>query len=302
MLLKPRTESEEMKILRSLNARMELSYEDKQHYLHLKKGYEGEVMFDGLTAGLDSKFYILNDLQLESNNTSFQIDSLFVAQHSIIPCEVKNYEGNYYYENDNFYHYLSKKKITNPLHQSNRSETLLHQFLQKNGFNIPIEGFLNFINPSFYLYQAPFVDKIIYPTQHQRFLKDLEAKPSKLTDRHRKVVDFLIKSHKPVDPYSKLLPYSYEQCQKGLTCCSCHSFLIIVGERKLICSVCGAEEKIDAAVIRSVEELKLLFPGVKITTNLVFDWCGGWLSKKMIGRILKENYKVIGYGQWSHYK
>lgn len=110
MPLKPRTESDEMKILRSLNARMELSFEDKQHYSYLKKGYE----------------------------------------------------GNYYYENDNFYHYLTKKKITNPLHQSNRSETLLHQFLQKNGFNIPIESFLNFINPTFYLYQAPFIDKIVF--------------------------------------------------------------------------------------------------------------------------------------------
>ncbi len=48
MAYKPRIESNELKILRVLNIRMILSEKDKQQYFTLKKGYEGEVMFDAI--------------------------------------------------------------------------------------------------------------------------------------------------------------------------------------------------------------------------------------------------------------
>ncbi|MDQ1144320.1 hypothetical protein QE429_001147 [Bacillus sp. SORGH_AS 510] len=64
MAFKPRTERQELTILRSLNARMELPEEDKKNYYSLKKGYEGEVMFDLLTEQIQSDCYILNDLLL----------------------------------------------------------------------------------------------------------------------------------------------------------------------------------------------------------------------------------------------
>ncbi|MGG1678040.1 hypothetical protein ACIFOT_20110 [Neobacillus sp. NRS-1170] len=43
MPFKGRVESDELKMLRILNTRMELSEEEKRHYLNLEKGYEGEV-------------------------------------------------------------------------------------------------------------------------------------------------------------------------------------------------------------------------------------------------------------------
>lgn len=42
MLLKARSESEELLVLRHLNTRMELAPNDKFHYSNLEKGYEGE--------------------------------------------------------------------------------------------------------------------------------------------------------------------------------------------------------------------------------------------------------------------
>jgi hypothetical protein len=78
MAYKPRTESEELLILRSLNTRMNLSVKDKQHYFNLKKGYEGEEMFDTLTENLQCECFILNDLLLKTNNTIFQIDTLII--------------------------------------------------------------------------------------------------------------------------------------------------------------------------------------------------------------------------------
>jgi hypothetical protein len=102
MAFKPRVEREEITILRSLNARMELSKEDKWDYFKLTKGFEGEVMFDSLTEKLKSECFILNDLLLELNANKFQIDTLIV-QDILYLLDVKNYEGDYFYENGDFY-------------------------------------------------------------------------------------------------------------------------------------------------------------------------------------------------------
>lgn len=301
MPLKNRTESGEMKILKLLNTRMDLDQTSKQRYFNLTKGFEGEVMFDTLTAYLDTKFYILNDLQLISNDSDFQIDSLFITQNTIIPFEIKNFEGNYYFEKDNFYHYLTKEQITNPLHQLNRSKNLLHHLLQKNGFHFPIEGYLNFINPYFFLYQAPFNEKIIFPTQQQSLLKILASKPARLDEQHRRVANFLIQAHKPLSPYNKLPPYSYDKLRKGGTCKNCQSFFITVEGRIVICNTCGAIETLEDVVKRNVDELILLFPDLKINANTVIEWCKFEDHKRKIRRILLKNYKRIGHGKYTSY-
>jgi len=71
MLYKSRTESQDLLILKSLNVRMNLPDKDKHHYLNLKKGYEGEVIFDSSVEKLECDCFILNDLLLKFNNTVF---------------------------------------------------------------------------------------------------------------------------------------------------------------------------------------------------------------------------------------
>lgn len=71
MIYKPRFESAELKILRFLNKRMTFSDKDKRHYLTLKKGYEGEVMFDRKTEKLTCDCLILNYLLFKVINTTF---------------------------------------------------------------------------------------------------------------------------------------------------------------------------------------------------------------------------------------
>lgn len=80
MAYKERTKSEELVAMTSLNKRTMLSEESRIHYYGLKKGYEGEVMFDKLTEQLKCECYILNDLLLKVNNKTFQIDTLLLLQ------------------------------------------------------------------------------------------------------------------------------------------------------------------------------------------------------------------------------
>jgi hypothetical protein len=300
---KPRMKSKELRVLGSLNARMELSSKDKQHYAYLVKGYQGEVVFDQLTSKLENDLYVLNDLCLEHNKSFFQIDTLVIAQHTIYPYEVKNYEGDYRYESGNFYPKLSKDDIKNPLDQLKRSKSLLRPLLKNLGFHLPIEGVVTFVNPHFTLYQAPLNEPIIHPTQLNNLMRKLNEIPSKLTNRHKMLADQLISMHQTESPYTRFPPYSYEQLQKGIICAKCHSLISSVqGKMKIVYDKCGHEETVDSAVLRCVEELVLLFPDIKITTNVVYEWCGGVGSRKLIRRVLMQNYTLIGFGQWSYYE
>lgn len=300
MPYKPRTKSTELQILDFLNTRMNLSDKDQQHYFNLKKGYKGEVMFDSLTEKLQCESFILNDLLLKTNNTTFQIDTLIIKE-TIHFFEVKNYDGDYYYEADRIYK-RPHSEISSPYNQLTRSESLLRQLLQNLGFNLPIAGSVVFINPEFTLYQAPLNKPFIYPTQVNRFLKKLDNSSSKLNRKHKMLADKLISLHMKDSPYKQLPLYDYDQVRKGITCAECNSFAISIEGRKCICMDCGHEEAVSTAVMRSTKELKLLFPNKKITTNLVHEWCQAVVSKKWIRKILERNFKIVGVHQWSFYE
>lgn len=299
---KSRERSKELRVLSSLNVRMGLSFKDKQRLAYLEKGYQGEVFFDQLTSELKNDLYVLNDLCLEQNKTFFQIDTLIILQHTIYPYEIKNYEGDYRYESGNFYPKSSKDEISNPLHQLKRSKLLLRPLLKDLGFYLPIEGDVTFVNPNFTLYQAPLKEPIIHPTQLNSLMKRLNEIPSKLTNRHKTLADQLISLHQIDNPFTRYPPYSFSLLKKGIICGRCH-LLIIPGEGKMmiVCGICGHIETIDSAVLRCVEELVLLFPGIKITTNLVFEWCGVG-SKKTIRRVLMQNYNSIGQRHYRYFE
>jgi hypothetical protein len=301
MPYKPRIEKDELKILRSLNARMNLTEKEKKRYFNLEKGFEGEVMFDLLTEKLPEGRFILNDLLLEANNTNFQIDTTIIAQEKIHLFEVKNFEGDYDYNSEKF-HTIFEKEINNPLDQLKRSESLFRQLLQSLGLRMPIEAWVIFINPGFTLYQAPKNQPIIFPTQLNHFMKKLTSAPSKLNGTHKKLADQLVSLHQIESPYTRVAPYEFDQLRKGITCLSCHSLLVSIQEKKIVCGHCGGHEKVESAVMRSVEELKLLFPDMKVTTNGIHEWCKVIESKHKIRKILKKNYRVMGYGRWFFYE
>ncbi|MGX6442892.1 hypothetical protein ACWM35_06630 [Neobacillus sp. K501] len=116
-----------------------------------------------------------------------------------------------------------------------------------------------------------------------------------------KLAQQLVADHIIESPYNQIHSYNYGELRNGMTCSLCHSFLITVGGKYIVCETCGCVEKIDDAVVRTVEELKLLCPEMKITTQVVYEWCKVLESKKQIRRILKENYQVIGKNHYSQY-
>lgn len=305
MPFKSRTVPVKLRIMRALNSRMVLTEKEKKYYLYLEKGYQGELMFDSMTENLHTGYLIINDVCLEMNNSEFQNDTLLISQGTIFLFEIKNFEGDFYYDSNKLY-LASGEEVKDPLVQLKRNETLLRQFLRSLDCHFPIESWVVFINPEFTLYEASRDLPIIFPSQMNRFLGTLNRTASKLTNRHIKLAEQLVSAHIVDSPYSRtrLPSFDYGQLQKGVLCpnSQCLGFMAPKGNRTLMCMECRYEEKMELGLLRNIEELKLLFPGVKITTNLIFEWCGGVGSKKMVGRVLRENYHVMGKKKYTYYE
>lgn len=302
MVIKPRNNPLKLKLQGFLKYRLKLSENVKQYYLYQDKGFEGEQKFDEWLENFLGDYLILNDLLLEINNTIFQIDSMLISQETIHLFEVKNYEGDYYIKDGQWYSSFSGNEIKDPLLQLKRSESLLRQVLQSIRSNFSIKSYIVFINPDFTLLQASKELPIIYPNQINRFVKRLDQQlSSKLNQRHMKLAEQLISMNLIEDAYSKLPKYEFDQLQKGITCAKCISFMSTRERYKVICNECGYTEGVESSVIRSVREFKLLFPVRKITTNVIFEWCEELVNKKRIKRILSKHVKRMGHGKFSYY-
>jgi hypothetical protein len=302
MELKKRTPSRELQILNILSYRYILSEKEKNHYLKLKKGYEGELMFDQiLRQNLHNECLIIQDLLLTSFNTTFQIDTLIIFHNKIEFFEVKNYEGEYTYEKDKFFK-NKDYKITNPEHQLDRAETLLRQLLLNHGFSIPINARVVFINPEFTLFNSPSDKPFIQPSQINSLLKKLNSNVKRLTVQNRVIADKLISLHQVNTPHQMLPTYNYDLLRKGICCYHCHSSSIILKGHDSFCKECGESEKLSDAIIRSTQELKLLYPDELVTTDKIYDWCSIIPSKQRIRRILMKKFKLISKRRWSYFE
>ncbi|WP_216830640.1 nuclease-related domain-containing protein [Alkalihalobacterium elongatum] len=300
MFVKTRKETIELKILRSLNARMQLPKKDENYYSYMEKGFAGEQRFDNWLETLTNDCLILNDLLIEINNTVIQIDTLIITADTLYLFEVKNYEGDYFIESERWFT-LAKTEIKNPLLQLKRSESLFQRLLQDLGFTSSVESSLVFVNRDFYLYQAPLNVPILFSHQIERFLGRLNMRSSKLKEKHSRLADHLLSLHLEESPYSRVPEYSFGELEKGIMCGECLSLVTVIDDKDLICSSCDFVEDVDSAVLSSVEEFTMLFPDEKITTNLIHEWCNVPVSKKAIRRVLQTKYKLVGHGKSAGY-
>lgn len=301
MLLKKRSEPAELVLLRYLDTRMQLNRQEKFNLSNLEKGFAGEVKFDLMAENINEERYFINDLLLEYNNSYFQIDSLIISQGLIHLLDIKNNERDCYIEEEKLYNVTTGREYKNPITQLDRSENLFRLLLKNLNLNFLIEASIIFINPEFTLFKAPTDKPIILPTQLPGFIRNLNKNPSKLNDSHKKLAQTLISLHKVDNPYKRLPDYKYEQLEKGVYCKSCKSFAISITNNDIVCTRCGTHEKIESAILRNIEEFKLLFPDKIITTKSIFEWCQINLSKRTILRVLKKNYTIVGNTRDAHF-
>lgn len=255
---------------------------------------------------LNGDWLILNDLLLKYEGSKFQIDSLLLSQFALYQFEVKHFEGDYYINGKRFYT-MAGKEINSPIIQIEKNETTLRQIVQNSVMpNLKVISFIVFTHPEFTLYQTPKdLSYLIFPTQLNKLMRNLNSQRTKATQKHFKFAEDLLSLQISEDPRQYTPEYSYESLKKGVVCAGCKNYVDSFMRRHskgfYICDTCGVLEKVDDVIMRHVNELKLLFPEMKITTNLVYDWCGGVIQKRTIRRVLSKNLKKVGNTTGTYY-
>ena len=301
MIMKPREMTAELLMLDALHNRMTLPPQDRKNYVHLQKGYEGEQQFDHLLGGLECDHIQLHDLLLEYSGTVFQIDTLLITKEKIFVYEVKNYQGEFFFEQEKFMKY-PHQEIMNPLHQIGRSAPMLTQLLRKLGFNLPIQFHIVFINLEFTLYHADKNPTIILPTQLNQHLRLLHEITTRLSQNHHRLAEKLVELHLEKSPYQKRPEYTYDEIRKGIVCGGCGLMEVELKGRKYYCAYCNWTEQVSTVITSSIKEFQLLFPEKKVTVSTIGDWCGGTVSLKTISRVLNQNFTRKGKMRWSYYE
>ncbi|SIS41327.1 nuclease-related domain-containing protein [Salimicrobium flavidum] len=299
MIKKDRQPPSLLRILESLERRKTLTEEEMNLKNRLAKGWRGEKLFDEMLEVLPDHILILNDLLLTYGGTTFQIDTLVIDSETIHLYEIKYYEGNYLYENEDF-HLASGKVILNPLHQLARTRTLLAQLLEDRGFPLPIQAHIIFPNPHFFLYQAPKIKEFIFLSQWEKHINKLMENLSPVADQTYKLADLLCSLHKTDYSSPEVPTFHYNQLKKELFCPYC-SGIVQPEFRTFHCIKCGGRSSSEAFILHAVEEFHLLFPEKRVTTSQIHDWCQGKVSKDRILRVLSKRFEIVGTKRGTHY-
>ncbi|WP_160141695.1 nuclease-related domain-containing protein [Salicibibacter halophilus] len=268
--------------------------------MNLEKGYAGELKLDVWLEGLRNDCLVVNDLLLTHKGKVFQIDSLVIFQSMIYLFDSKYHKGNFYLDG-NKWNTLADDEINSPLPQMERCESLLRQLLRQClNTNLPIEAFLVFTHPEFTLYHASPKLPAIFPTQLHSFMKKMNKLDSKLNRSHEKLAEQLVAQHLNKSPNTQWPEYDFGHLKKGVVCSKCSSFMIERG-RIWMCAACGQTENAQAAILRSIQEFKILFPKEKITSNKMRKWCAVEGDRKKVYRTLTNHFKKVGSRSASYY-
>lgn len=304
MILLPRSFPHHMNVRQILLYRDGLTEKDKRYFNSQHKGYLGECLFDDeWLPKLPNDWLVLNDLKLEYNNTSFQIDSLIITTNNLYINDIKHFEKDYYYNrsDEKIYYIGYNENGKDSLRQLRRCEDLLRSLLTQLKYpEFTVVGYLIFVNPAFYLYDLPTGLPMILPTQQYKFIEMLKKQPVNITRRHRALANDLIAKRITKGPFDTLPEYSRDQVKNGVCCEKCGSFMGRKNDYFVECKNCGTKEKIDKAVLRSIEEYILLFPDTTITTKSIVEWCEV-IPFKSVSRILIANFERFGKGKYTYY-
>ncbi|MFB1051029.1 nuclease-related domain-containing protein [Paraliobacillus sp. JSM ZJ581] len=299
MIRKERRKPKELRILELLSNRKTLNSRDYMKYQNLLLGYEGELRFDSYMKKYGEKLIILNDLLLRHNEQYFQIDSCVITNETIYLFEIKNYQGQYYFDKDTLYK-VSNKEIENPILQRTRATSLFRMFLQSKGIHLPLKSYIVFIHPQCTIYQTPLNQQIIFHSNLYSFLTKLNENQfsSKKSQNIAKVLEASIYHEFQSE---KSIYYTFDELQKGIPCCRCGCMDTYPIKRVIKCDACEAEEVASEAIIRCIKEFQELFPGENLTSKIISKWCGDSITQARCKRVLLRDFSKQGETKNAYY-
>lgn len=300
MFVTERSKSRNHIYLEVLAGRAELEQKEKRDLERYRSGYAGEMDYDDvLDAVGHGPLYVFRDVWLGIQDSKVQLDSLIVADNIMIVNEIKNYSGNYSYENG-VWKVRNRQISEDPVSQISTAANKLLKLRYDTGIHFEIQKEVVFVNP--YLIFGPTdyknVNMFVMRNRLKQYFRSLHnntaGKSAKLLAEE--IAGRIIENPHPAPETDG------GRIKRGVNCYKCSSFDILMKRFCLECRICGYVEPFERLVVRAVIEFSILFPSETVTRKRIYEFLGGEINYKKIQRHLRRYLVLEGNGKNGHYK
>ncbi|HBV22361.1 MAG TPA: hypothetical protein DEB42_01025 [Jeotgalicoccus sp.] len=301
MFINERTKPKELLFYEALAARTALTKREAKDLSKMKKGYEGEILYDQIFESIGhDNVIIYRDVCLNIDNSVTQYDSLIVSDKGIISNEIKNFSGTCTVNNGNWT--LNNFPITKvPFSQLNRSVGKLMEMRNISQNDFTVSGKIIFPNDTF----------VFNSDDHSNWNKIILR--SGLRDYFRQFNHSGVRSGHKAQYISRIIsscivdnPYFTLQADKirlkyGLYCGQCGSFNLSKKRFHLTCNKCGSNECNETHMLRALSDYKFLFYNELMTRNSFLEFIDNDIPVHTVSRFLNKHCFQHQKGNMSNY-
>lgn len=281
----------------ALSARSELSRNEKYQMKILKKGFEGECLYDKIFEETGhSNVYIFRDVYLKVGNTVTQYDSIVITDNKVTVNEIKNFHGDYHYTKDDWYRNGTSLE-DDAFAQLRRAKGKLMKLSKNSSVKFEVDAALIFINDDFRLTSENdgIWDKVIVRSHLRSYLHSLNN--SQKGDKAKKIAN-IINNNKVNNIYFNEKA-DINRLRLGIYCGECKSFKQVKRRFHFTCSNCGTTETNETHFLRALSDHKFLFYNQPITKKSILYLINNQLTKSTLARFMNAHCNIEKRGRSS---
>ncbi|UBH08255.1 nuclease-related domain-containing protein [Macrococcus armenti] len=299
MILQHRKMDDELVYKLQISRRKKVNSNELKELEYKLRGYFGEVAFDKLSDNALVEGIMLRNLKYKVNGPIFQIDSLIFMNGTLYLFEVKDFSADLHYT-DGKYFYEDGKPSTRINEQKIRTPNLFTTLLNNHQINHSFHYYNVFINPTHKIYGYKPTDKILEHSRISKFINENSRLPISTYDLE--CCEYLLRVQDNSDPFNYRSPQVFSHLKKGVLCKCMKSFYEKSSNRRYTCPSCNHTINCDELLIKAIEEIKIIFPGERITMHILNIWTGNVMSREKIRLFLNKYYMRHRMGSIIYYE
>lgn len=299
MILTERKPSEELLYYRALKNREGLTEDEHYKLIRLESGYEGELTYDEIFENIIKHLPVFRDIYLKIDGSVVQCDALIVHDDGYVLHEIKNYNGEYSYNGDQWL--LRGKEISeDPIIQLERTRKKFIKLQYTNKIQLDIEGKVIFTHSDFSLVttNTTRTEKVILRNNLKRNL--VELKNLTYSDYSQEKVEIISKAIIK-NPYFKEVA-NIESIKKGVYCRYCSNSDLKKLKYHFKCNNCSSMDTIHTITLQALSDYNALFRNHPFSKEQIYSFLDGLVSRYTVLRVIKFYCTPLNKGPRTLYK
>lgn len=289
-----------MKYLETLSIREQLTEAENKTLIRLQKGFEGEQLYDRILdeVGHDD-ISIFRDIWIKADKSLTQIDSLIVSDDVVIINEIKNYSGQYIYEN-NIWQVGNIQISDDPIIQTKRASSKLIKIFRENHMSVTVDSKVIFPNPYFIIStnDAACTSSIIKRDRIKMYMRTFNQLPS--WKKSGDIIE-LVESYRVPEPCYQM-GTEFSRLRTGRYCFHCKSYELEGYRGYTICRNCHERTSNKLHVLTAVRDFQILFHKEKVTTTAIHKILNDEISSSTVQRNLRKYCTLVNRGKSRTYE